>query len=171
MCIPSDGSSTIVKEDRLASYIYPVFKLPVNTTLVIRKKVLNPDEPNSGVLTQFQVCVGLLCPVVVSSRLVLCPVVVSSRLLLCPGVVSCVFQTRVMSCCCVLKTRVVSSRLVLCPQKTYCVLVLCSISFMCLHISQMSNLPICRLGQKSQTVRTPTNCRTIVTFWQHCWDS
>ncbi|KAL5269357.1 hypothetical protein ACHWQZ_G002997 [Mnemiopsis leidyi] len=51
----ADGSSTIVKEDRLASYIYPVFKLPVNTTLVIRKKVLNPDEPNSGVLTQFQI--------------------------------------------------------------------------------------------------------------------
>ena len=52
--LPGAGSA-IVKENRLASYIYPVYKLPLNTTLVVRKKAVNPDEPNSGVITQFQV--------------------------------------------------------------------------------------------------------------------
>ena len=45
----------MVKEDRLGLYTYPVYKLPKNKTLIIRKSVMNPDEPNSGVLTQFQV--------------------------------------------------------------------------------------------------------------------
>jgi len=49
------GSATIVKEDRLDEYTYPVYKLPKNRTLIIRMNVSNPDEPNSGVLTQFQI--------------------------------------------------------------------------------------------------------------------
>ena len=52
---PAGGSANVVKEDRLGEYTYPVYKLPKNTTLIYRNKVQNPDEPNSGVLTQFQV--------------------------------------------------------------------------------------------------------------------
>ncbi|XP_063684670.1 uncharacterized protein LOC134818889 isoform X9 [Bolinopsis microptera] len=49
------AGSTIVKENRLDAFVHPIFKLPQNKTLVVRQKVENPEEPNSGVLSLFQI--------------------------------------------------------------------------------------------------------------------
>ena len=52
------GKAYLATDNRIKDFIYPTLKLEKGKTYIIRQKVLNKDDPNSGSLAQFQIGVA-----------------------------------------------------------------------------------------------------------------